>query len=254
MRGHGDLRLVVAATLVCAVGSLIVPLGPVRIVFAAPLTLVLPGYALSAAMFGSHRPERLEWLPLTLGVSLACLALGSLLLNYAPGGIGGLVWVILLVLIVLCSSAVAARRRGRARPTPNPIAGIRFTPITAILAIVSLAMATTALVLAQATVEAGNVNGFAQLWTAPPRGANGSTRIGVTSEQQQSRGFRLEIEVEDRSSPIVRFFELEPSQTRVVTLPAPRGASPVRFVARLYLRRDPTAVYRRVTGYLRGEG
>src|SRR6187397_103616 len=101
MRGHRDLRLVAAAAIVCAVVALITPLGPVRVVFAAPLALILPGYALTSALFGSNRPEPLQWLALTLGVSLACLALGSLLLNYVPGGIGGLAWAILLVLIVL---------------------------------------------------------------------------------------------------------------------------------------------------------
>ena len=196
MRGHRDLRLVVAVTLVCAVGALITPLGPVRVVFAAPLALILPGYALTAAVFGSHRPDRLQWLPLTLGVSLACLALGSVLLNYAPGGIGGLAWTILLVLVVLGSCAVAARRRARARRGPSFVATLRPSPMTAILGIASLAMVTAALVLAQTTVEADHVNGYTQLWITPRprptfrRGSGSpasSSRAGPTDLRSRSK-------------------------------------------------------------------
>lgn len=254
MRGHRDLRLVVAVTLACAVGALITPLGPVRVVFAAPLALILPGYALTAALFGSRRPDRLQWLPLTLGLSLACVALGSILLNYAPGGIGGLVWTILLVIVVLGSCAVAARRRGRAGRGPIFVATLRPSPLTAILGIASMAMATAALVLAQATVEADHIDGFTQLWIAPPASTDVSTRIGVTSEQQQSRAYRLEIEVEDRSGPMVRSFELEPGQTHIVAIRSGRAASPVRFKARLFRRGNPNAVYRRVSGWLPGRG
>jgi Protein of unknown function (DUF1616) len=252
MRGHRDLRLVVAVTLACAVGALITPLGPVRVVFAAPLALILPGYALTAALFGSHRPDRLQWLPLTLGVSLACLALGSLLLNYAPGGIGGFVWTVLLVLIVLRSCVVAARRRGRPPRKPRSVPRPRPSPATGILSIGSLGIVMAALILTQTTVEADHVDGYTQLWVAPPNPTDVSARIGVTSEQQQSRAYRLEIEVGDRSSPMVRSFELEPSQTQTVTVRSGQRASPVRLEARLYLRGHPNAVYRRVSAWLPG--
>jgi uncharacterized membrane protein len=246
--------LVVAVTLACAVGALITPLGPVRVVFAAPLALILPGYALTAALFGSRRPDRWQWLPLTLGVSLSCLALGAILLNYAPGGIGGLAWAILLVLVVLGSCAVAARRRGRPGRGPILVATLRPSPMTAILGIASMAMATAALVLAQATVDADHIDGYTQLWIALPNTTDASARIGVTSEQQQRRTYRLEIEVEDRSSPVVRSFSLEPAQTHVVTIRSDQAASPVRFKARLFRRGNPNTVYRRVSGWLPGRG
>jgi hypothetical protein len=252
MRGHRDLSLLVAVTLVCAVGSLLTPLGPVRVVFAVPLALILPGYALTAAAFGSRRPGRLEWLPLTLGVSLACLALGGLLLNYAPGGIGGLAWTVLLVLVVLCSCVVAARRRGRARHKPRSTARLRPSAATAILGVGCLALVTAALILAQATFEADHVDGYTQLWIVPPAPTDVSARIGVTSEQQQSRAYRLVIEVEDRSSHMVRSFELQPSQTHIVTVRSDHTASPVRFEEKLYLRGHPHTVYRRVSAWLQG--
>lgn len=250
MRGHRDLRLIVALTLVCAVGSLITPLGAVRVIFAVPLALILPGYALAAAAFGSRLPTWPERLPLTLGVSLACLALSSLVLNFAPGGIHGLSWTLLLVLVVLLSCTAAARRRGPARHRPRSRPKLRPGGATAILGVGTLAIVAAALGLARATFENEQASGYTQLWIAPPKSTDESTRIGITSEQQQTRNYRLVIEVEGASSPLVETFEIEPSHTRMVTIPSGSAGSAVGVEAKLYLRSRPEKVYRRVSTLL----
>lgn len=251
MRGHRDLRLIVALTLVCAVGSLITPLGAVRAIFAVPLALILPGYALAAAAFGSRLPTWPERLPLTLGISLACLALSSLILNFAPGGIHGISWTLLLVLVVLLSCTAAARRRGAARHKPLFRRTLRPSGATAILGIGTLAMVVAALILAQATFENDQASGYTQLWIAPPKSTDESMRIGITSEQQQARNYRLVVEVEGARRPVVESFELAPSQTRLVAIQPGQPNSPVGVEARLYLRSQPTRVYRRVSTLLR---
>lgn len=247
MRGHRDLRLIVALTLVCAVGSLITPLGAVRVIFAVPLTLILPGYALAAAAFGSRLPARPERLPLALGISLACLALSSLLLNFAPGGIDGLSWTLLLVLVVLLSCRVAARRRGRARREPPFLLKLKPSRATAILGIGTLATVAVALALAQATFDDDRASGFTQLWIAPAKSPDESAQIGITSEQQQTRGYRLVVEIEGHARPLVERFELGPSSTRLITIPSGPSASPAAVEAKLYLRSRPEKVYRRVS-------
>ena len=251
MRGHRDLRLLVALTLVCAVGSLITPLGAVRVIFAVPLALILPGYAITAAAFGRRLPAWPERVPLTLGISLACLALASLVVNYTPGGIHGLPWALLIVLVVLLSCRAAARRRAPARHEPPSLAKLRPSRAGAMLAAGALAMVAGALILAQATFENDRASGYTQLWIAPPKPTDGSTRIGVTSEQQQTRAYRLVVEVEGRTRPLVDSFELGPSDTRLVTLPAGSTGSPVGVEARLYLRARPTDLYRRVSTLLK---
>lgn len=254
MRGHRDLRLLLAVTLLCAAGALIVPLGAARVVFAAPLALVIPGYALSAAAFGSRLPEWPARLPLILGVSLACLALGGLLLNYTPGGIRGLPWVVLVVLVVLAGCLVAARRREPAGHRPSPVLRLRPGPGSAIVGAGALALTAAALILAQRTVHSDQVFGFTQLWVAPPRPTVSKTQIGVTSEQQQRVAYRLVIEVDGQPGRIVKRFELEPGQTRTVTVGTPRAAPPVRLEARLYRRGKPRSVYRRVSTWLKDGG
>lgn len=253
MRGHRDLRLVVALAFACAVGSLITPLGAVRVIFAVPLTLILPGYALTAAAFGPRRPRRPELPPLVLGLSLACLALAGLLLNYTPGGLRGLPWAILLFLSVAVGCGIATRRR---RPAGRGSKGLvlpRPGAVTALLVVGTLAMTVGALGLAQWTFRAADVHGFTQLWIAPHIRARDSARVGVTSEQQGVANYRLVVEIEGRPSPIVRTFTLAPSRRHVLRIDNRQTASPVRFEAKLYLRSRPDKVYRRVFGWLGGD-
>jgi len=255
MRGHRDLRLLFALTIVCAVGALITPLGLIRVIFAVPLTLILPGYAITAAAFASRPLGWPERLPLTLGVSLACLALSSLVLNYTPGGIRGLPWALLLVLVVFFSCRSAARRRGRSRARNKPAAlpKLKPRPVTVILGLVTLAMVAAALVLAQATFENDHASGYTQLWIKPPKPADTSAQVGVTSEQQQTRAYRLVVEVEGQTSPVVQTFELEPNQTHLTTINSDI-ALPLGVEAKLYLRGRPTKAYRRVSTLLRSSG
>jgi len=252
MRGHRDLRLLVAITLICAVGALLTPLGAARVIFAAPLALIVPGYAIAAAAFGSRLPPWPERLPLTLGVSLAFLALASLVLNYTPGGIHGLPWALLLVAVVLLCCRTAARRRGRTRSKPPALPRPKLRPATAILSACALAMVAAALILAQATFHSDHVSGYTQLWIAPSRPTDASTRIGVTSEQQRTRAYRLVVEAEGQSKPLAYSFELQPGETHLVRIGPDRIGSPVAVDAKLYLRGRPTTVYRRVSTLPRG--
>jgi uncharacterized membrane protein len=253
MRGHRDLRLILTLTLVCAVGSLIAPLGAARVIFAVPLALILPGYAITAAAFGSHLPAWPERIPLTLGISLASAALASLVLNYLPGGIHGFPWTLLLVLIVLLACRAAARRRGRRRGRQQPasLPSLKPRPVPVVLGIGTVAMVVVALILAHATPENDHASGFTQLWIAPPKPTDVSTRIGITSEQQQTRTYRLVVKVEGKAKPEVEKFELEPNQTHLVKIDSGGTGPPAGVVAKLYLRSDPSRVYRRVSTQLR---
>jgi len=253
MRGHRDLRLILALTLVCAVGSLITPLGGVRVIFAVPLALILPGYAITVAAFGSHLPAWPERIPLTLGISLASAALASLVLNYLPGGIHGFPWALLLVLIVLLACRSAARRRGRRRGRQQPpsLPRLKPRPVTVVLGIGTVAMVVVALFLAQATPENDHASGFTQLWITPSKPTDASARIGITSEQQQTRGYRLVVKVEGKAKPEVETFELAPTETHLVKILSSGTTSPAGVEAKLYLRSDPNRVYRRVSTRLR---
>ncbi len=111
MKGHKDLRLVCLLALASAALALLLPWGPLCLVVALPLVLFLPGYALVAAIFAHGKIPLRHLLVLSIGLSLAVLALGALLLNYLPGGIRAGWWALLLVIVVFAAARGAAIRR-----------------------------------------------------------------------------------------------------------------------------------------------
>src|SRR5712692_8392038 len=110
-----DIFAVVAITLVAAVLALLVPpnIVPIRIV-TLPLVLVLPGYALTSALFPNRSLGVAERLVFSLSLSLIIVILGGLALNWTPFGLRPGSWAVLLSGITLAAGAVAlVRRRGQ---------------------------------------------------------------------------------------------------------------------------------------------
>lgn len=281
MRGHRDLRAVSAVSLLCALLALLAPWETVAFVFAAPLALILPGYAITAAAFARRRLAWPQFLALTLALSLATLVLGSLVLNYVPGGIRAFSWALLLPLVVLNGCRTAALRRAGepALPRwPKP----RLNRVEAGLLLGSLAAVVAALVLASATLPAKQALGFTQLWILPEAGSLGSeVQIGVTNDEQEAVDYDLRVRIGGRGTArpepavagsekiearllglgqatalaaeiIRRSFHLEPGETRVVRVgpPAAPAGSAVPVVATLLRHNRPLSVYRRVKGWL----
>lgn len=249
MKGHHDLRLVAAIATVCAIGVLITPLGAVRVVFALPLALFLTGYAVSSAALAPRELTPGTMLPLSLGLSLAVLALGSVVLNFTPGGIQGLPWSILLLAIVLVGCAVASARRGYA--VDSVTIHLRLPNFAASLLIAGAVLAgVVALIVAHTTVKADGAFGYGELWMIPAKQTPAMARVGVKSQLQHDATFRLVLKFGDRRQPEVRSFGLEPGQSRSFHFAhVPRGELvPVR--ARLFLAGRPHIVYRMVSGWL----
>lgn len=257
MRGHRDLRIVAALTLACALLAPLLPVVWLSLLFALPLAFFLPGYALVAATFARRPIERPQLLLLSLGLSLCVLALGALLLNYVPGGIGPVSWALLLALVALNGCRVAALRRPapgagtRAAPRPRP----RLSRPAAGLLIGALLCTTAALALTFTTTSAKHAKGFTALWLLPPTPGDaprGGARVGVTSEEQKPADYRLRVRVGDRPGQIVRRFSLDPGETRVLKLGPPASASGKAVAVRALLFRgeEPGSAYRRVSGWL----
>jgi hypothetical protein len=264
MRGQHDLRLVVALAALCAVLAFLLPLEGLALVFAVPLALLLPGYAITAAVFARRELGWPQFFLFSLALSLTTLVLGSLLLNYVPGGIRGISWTLLLVLVVVgCCRAAALRRQGRdTLPRwPRP----RLSRLDLGLLAGGLATAAAALILASTTVPAKEALGYTQLWILPKGGTQGSeVQVGAKSQEQNPVDFDLRIRVghfgpEVRPLPggpatrqiIRRSFRLDPGETRTVRLDAPPGsAAKVPVVATLLRHNRPYNVYRRVKGWL----
>lgn len=250
MKGQSDLRLAAAAALLCAVLALLIPVGGVALVFAAPLALILPGYAITAAAFARRQLPRPQLGLLSIALSLATLVLGSLLLNYV-GGIHPLSWAVLLLLVVFGACRVAAVRRGASAGGPAMQRLPRPSGPQLAMSLGAAALTVAALVLGSSTVPADDARGFTQLWVLPQAGSGGEeAQVGVRSEQQTSVDFDLRVRV-GANRLVNRSFRLAPGETRLIKLRAPpAGSGKVPVVATLLRHNRPFRVYRRVKGSL----
>jgi hypothetical protein len=216
MRGHDDLESAVGAAALCALLALALPFEPLRMLLAAPLALFLPGYAIAAAIFARNRIGRHHFLLFSVGLSLAVLALGALLLNYGPGGVRAWSWALLLFLVVLgcCRGAALRRPRGAAAPVswalPRPNGGQ-----AALLGAGGLALI-AAVVLAFTPLSATNATGFTEIWIQPLPGDNG-VRVGVGSAERDDSSYRLVVNF-GGSREVTRQLELQPGQRQVLAL------------------------------------
>jgi len=254
VRGQRDLRLVTGLAAACAALGLAIPLAGLSLIFAAPLALVLPGYAIVAAAF-ARRP--LDWpqtLLLSVALSLCVLVLGGLLLNYAPGGIRALSWAILLVLVTLGACRAAALRRVRQSAAPIGRPRLRVRRRDAALALGGLAAAVVAVVLSASSFPAEHAVGYTQLWIVPAPGSGETrARVGVRSDEQRPVDYDLRVKIGAEQPEIVhRSFSLAPGEERIVAV-GPAAAPPgtrVPVTATLLRHNRPYRVYRRVKSSL----
>jgi uncharacterized membrane protein len=254
MRGHADLRAAVAASLLCAVLALLLPLPGLRVVFAVPLALFLPGYAVVAVTFARRQLELPQRLLLSLGLSLVTLALGAVLLNYLPGGIRAGSWALLLVLVVLGACRGAALRRPKA--TGTGLAIPRFSPRRTelgLLAAGALAVL-AALILAFVPLSAKNAVGYTEMWIKPfSNDSRAGVKIGVGNREQAGAEYRLRVHIGREGEETLTYrLALEPGQTQVrVIRTATRSAGPpTPVVAVLVMADSPTKPYRRVSAWI----
>jgi hypothetical protein len=236
----------------CAIAALLAPWELVSLIFAAPLALVMPGYAIVSAAFARRELDPARFAVLSVALSLATLALGSVVLNYVPGGIRGVSWAVLLLLVVLGSARTAALRRDGKSAAPRGSRIRRLNHVELGMALGALSATIAALVLASTTLPAKDALGFTELWIVPvPESGGSEARIGVRSEEQAATEFDLGVRI-DKGRLIRRSFRLAPGESRVFTIgpPVASAGSAVPVVATLLLDSDPRHVYRRVSGSL----
>ncbi len=114
-----DLALVYLWTIL-SILSIYLPVvngSPLRVIFALPMVLFVPGYALIAALFpGKKDIDGIERIALSFGLSIAVVPLIGLVLNYTPFGIRLDPVVVSLVIFTLAMAAVAQVRRAQLPP------------------------------------------------------------------------------------------------------------------------------------------
>ncbi len=109
----GDLGAVVALALLAFVLALVPLTGPVRTAALLPLVLILPGYALVAALFMPGEISRELRVVLSVPFSVGVSVLGGVVVQLVIG-LDRPVWAALLASATVVAAFVALRRRDAA--------------------------------------------------------------------------------------------------------------------------------------------
>jgi hypothetical protein len=222
--------------------------GLVRVIVALPLVLVLPGLALSAAVFPERSLGTAERVATSLGVSLAVTALGGIALNWTPWGLQSGSWALLLGGVTLTASVLALlRRRRRSFGAAGRLSG-RPDIRQSLLLGLALILAAGAVALARHGAAQQDVAGFTQLWILPSEQLDQRTvRLGLRSAEIQDSTYRLRVLVGHRVVREWRSIPLAPGQQWETTTVLPReDTSPRPVVGLLYRLDAPQQVYRSV--------
>lgn len=225
--------------------------GSVRLLFALPLVLVVPGYALVAALFPGRTLDISERLLFSVGGSLAITIIGGFLLHLSPWGLRADSWVALLSSMTCGAAVVALRRRPRRAAGVTEPRRRYLNPGQGILLSLAGLLVVTALNIARIPPPAQDLQGYSLLWMLPDQGSRERLRIGIRSQEFAVVRYRLQIKQDGRIVQEWAPLELKPGEQwdTNATLPAQPPGSQTE--ALLYRLDAPNTVYRRVM--VRGE-
>lgn len=245
----GAVAAAVASVVAAASGFLLPDGNPLRVALSLLLVLVLPGYALTAALFRDGRLGRSETTLMSVGLSLSTVIVSGLALNLTPGGLRQQGWAIALSGVTVVAAAIGATRRGdRSGTTPRPpVSWPRITRVQAALfglaGVILLAAFHVAIYGARQDADETT---FTQLWLlAAEDRPTPSVTVGVRNEEGADQVYALVVTLEGKllaSWPELGLAEDETWET-TLALPAGRGVdSPVRV--ELFRAEAPDVVYR----------
>jgi len=95
------------AALVLEVSGNVPAIVDTRMVLGTFFVLLMPGYTLVRALFPARKPDTVERIGLSIGMSIALVSLDAFILNFTPWKItlSSIVWTLALLLIILATSA-----------------------------------------------------------------------------------------------------------------------------------------------------
>jgi hypothetical protein len=245
-RRHADLVLVGAGSVVAAMVLLAAPgSGAPAVLAGIPLALVLPGYAVTRAVFRERLRSAADYVLLSLALSLSVTVLGGLALNAlwpTAHPLSSDSWAVLLSAVTV-GCCLIAHKKGHVGP--------RLAP--------SLPRPRTVdvVVLGAALVIGGGAVGLASTPLPPPPGVTGYTQLSflpqaprahlaVRSDELEPTRYRLRLTLNGRLYRTWQF-RLRPGESWATELPVDPSARPRPLAeAALYRQSDLHRPYRRV--------
>ncbi len=253
---HPDLILIVAIAIENIIWALLPNYLPIiSFVLALPLVFLLPGYALTEALF--HRRSlndiyRHRFI-LSLGLSLTIDILSGFILNLFPMGLGAVSWALCLGVLTVAFSLLAAYRRGQSSTTgillPRFHVGIHRYVLVGLCLIAAVAVTVLAIQFSAASEAQQPHPGFTQLWMlpSPQSGNNCAVRLGVQSFEATSVTYLVIMTANGAQVNTWPSVVLAPQEkwSHIVTI-APASTNSVYVEVVLYRSDNPGTVYREV--------
>jgi uncharacterized membrane protein len=230
----------------------------IGIILALPLVFVLPGYALTEALFQQRSLETSHRLVFSLALSLAVVILSGFILNLFPTGLHALSWTLFLGLLTVVFSLITNLRRTEQSNGMQPLR-FNFSISAFILFEVAIIVAILAVLYSAVGVAQQRQPGFTQLWIQPTAqpGSSCAIRIGVSSFESTSVTYRIIMTMNSTQVATWSSVSLVPQEQWEQIEPVKPGTSSNSFVeVRLYRLDKPQTVYQKVdlTLYNLGKG
>jgi hypothetical protein len=263
-----DLALVCALALAALVLTMLSVSSPaLRLLLGLPLALVLPGYALTAALFSRRAVGGADRALFTLGLSLSTAILCGFVLNRTPWGLRPESWAMILSTVVLGSSLIAFVRRLSSTGSTSKTDAEPAQPAQSVAAArsrlslgvgqsllfgLAIIVIVSAVLLARGEAALRPAPEVIQLWMLPgDTAASPTLHVGLISVGLAAGDFRLQIE---RGGYIIHEWpslSIAPGQQWEQTLSLPgRQPGSGAFEAHLYRAEEPNVIYRRVALWL----
>jgi uncharacterized membrane protein len=191
-----DLTRVTAASLASLLLMLLPFGGLPKAIALVPLALILPGYAISAAMFMPGSITRGERLVYTLSLSVGAAAIGGLAWQLFFG-LSRASWALVLVAIVLVAARIARSRRAATSFDPaeqrSRLPRLGLPNALAILAAVILTVVAVDVAIEGLRDQRAESH-FSSLWALPHGPAEEAVEIGVQNHQGSVYTYRLSVD------------------------------------------------------------
>jgi hypothetical protein len=220
---------------------------PARIPAAIMLLTILPGAALTQLVFGRGLHDRAEWVATTIGLGLAAVVLGGLVLNETTGITRGSVACFAAGLTITAVIASAIIDRGTDSPRPQPRSRsrsrVRVSIFEGLIFVASATLVVLALAYGRTPLPARGAQGYTVLWIDAK---HGSLELGVESQELKRREYRLDVRGVRQAAHDWRI-TLSPGKAWSTTVGPPPVGKGKAVNATLYVRRPQGWVaYRRV--------
>lgn len=230
---------------------------PVRVLFAIGLVTILPGYALTTAIFVNTPLGIMEKVAFSFGFSLGMTSLGGLLLNYSPWGIQSSSWVILLGGVSIIASVATLVRMQYIKGVDLGVVQIPLRINQLLLMFLAIVIIAGTYIYARAGATQSALPASTRLWMLWGNTAETEILLGLHSQEPTRAQFRLvlstlqgqiyewpTITLPPDGVWEVKYAELPPvlSNSDFIKATLYRLEAPNQALRQVYLRRVPSEV------------